>query len=469
MAETTNTQTAGFRTWPIPEGEVAATDFTVSLDGSPIFVFGAPVLHEIDKPEGSIWTHKMGCKHETTSFCQFDLLRTVRVTVRPVIAFKTAVVIPEPKNGVTVADGEVSFDLTEPTQMTVILDGKLTPVLHVFADPPSGPAPAADDPKVHYFGPGVHEISNLVLQDGETLYLAGGALLRGVIGPDEVGKKSERTGLVSYGGLIRAMKATNVTVCGRGMIDSSLIPHAGKSCVSFNGCKGVKIEGIVIRNSANWSVTILNSDEVEASWVKQVCGRLNSDGINPVSSRRVHIHDCFIRNRDDSIAVKAMNPLRPSFAILVERCRIWNDWGYALGITYETRSDIHGVIFRDCEVLHAQHWGLGIHVTDSGTMSDITFERIRLRNLQGKWIKLNVGSDMWGTDPERGNIRDITFTSITHVEDPAKEIELNGVDATHGVSRVVFSDMRIGARRITTLADLPIRKNAFVEDLTLRE
>ena len=50
-------------------------------------------------------------------------------------------------------------------------------------------------PGVRYFGPGVHEVGNLELEDGETLFLDGGAVLYGSVWA--IHKKNVR--IVGYG------------------------------------------------------------------------------------------------------------------------------------------------------------------------------------------------------------------------------------------------------------------------------
>ena len=90
--------------------------------------------------------------------------------------------------------------------------------------------------------------------------------------------------------------------------------------------------------------------------------------------------------------------------IVVRRCVIWNDRAYALGVTYETRCDVTNVLFADCDVIH----DLGIaslaaHVSDSGTVSSLRFENIRLEDVKHRAVRLWIGKDMWGHDSERGH------------------------------------------------------------------
>ena len=78
---------------------------------------------------------------------------------------------------------------------------------------------------------------------------------------------------------------------------------------------------------------------------------------------------------------RGWDPAREAARIAVEQCTVWNDWGYALGVSYETRAPIHSVSFRDCDILFVRHWALGIHVVDSATIRDVRFEDIRVEDL----------------------------------------------------------------------------------------
>lgn len=440
-------------TYPGPKDEPASKLYTVQAGGKDVFVYTARVREEIAKPPGSIWTHVHNGPTEWAAMAYFDFAGSVEVAVTPARPFKSVTILPS-SYGVqpTIAAGKISFTLDRPRQVTVLLDGSDREVLHLFANPLETDPPDKRDPNVIYFGPGAHETGPISLKSGQTVYVAGGAVVRGTISPEEKGNKSAKTGLVGYAPLLHAADAENVTVRGRGIIDGGLMPHAARSTISLDRCRNVRLEGIIIRNSPNWAVNIHGCESVQAVNVKQISGRLNSDGINPVSSRKVRIADCFIRNHDDSIAVKTTAPDAPAEDILVERCVLWNDWGYALGITYETRADIRRVTFRDCDVIHGTFAALGIHMVDSGTVSDVTFEDIRVDHARDKLIFLNIGKDMWATDKGCGHIKGVRFRNVRYVGPAAPPSQISGRDAEHLVEDVTFEDLRIGGKVVTDAA-----------------
>lgn len=468
-------------TWPVPAGEIASPDFTVEINGRPIFVYQAPVRAEILKNDG-LWTHLPDYDAERASFVIFDQTGSVRVRVKPAKPFTTAAIRPERLAiPVTVRDGVVEFTLEEPRKVTVLLDGDDRTALHLFAGQPESDPPSPADPNVLYYGPGVHETTGIELKSGQTLYLAGGAILRLKTQPGETGTYSEKWKVKFFKGKgIVVQGAEQVTVRGRGIIDASLVPHPGFNTIRLDQASRVRIEGVTLRNAANWNVIIGNSDDVEVRDLRILSGRLNTDGINTVNSRKVRVLDCFVRNHDDSIVVKTTSPDSVAEEIWVEDCVIWNDWGYALGVSYETRAPIRNVTFRNNDIIQSNHWCLGVYLSDSATVENIRFENTHLSDLakarpassslvdQPMLIRLAIAQDVWGHDAERGRIRNVVIDGVTlHGSSPLSS-SLEGADAGHDIRGVTLRDIHFaGQEPMTREGDLNLRVNSFVSDLTL--
>ncbi|HPD15623.1 MAG TPA: glycosyl hydrolase family 28 protein [Planctomycetota bacterium] len=459
--------TAGetLRIYPAPQGEPASADYQVLVNSQPVFVYQAKVRQEIAKPPGSIWTHDVGCKAEVASLAYFDFEGVVQVAVTPARPFKSATVHPLSFGIEPAIDGQtIRFALDRPRKLTILLDGSDRQALHLFANAMETDAPKPGDPNVLYFGPGVHKVGSTRLKTGQQVYIAGGAVVRGQILPDEQPQLSKRTGLKHYSGATLHLDGvSNVRIRGRGILDGGDMPHAARSLILVANSKDVTVEGIILRDSPNWNVCIANSERVVARDLKLVSGRLNSDGINPVNSRKVEIRDCFIRNHDDSIAVKATRPEGECADILAEGCIIWNDWGYALGVTYETRAPIHDVTFRNCDVLTALFAPLGVYMVDSATVSNIAFEDIRVEATRDKLLRIAIGHDMWATDTKRGHIRSIRFTDVQFTGKGAPASEIKGFDAEHLVEDVTFTRLRIGGKAITSAAEGRFTLNAHTK------
>jgi len=395
--------------------------------GVQLFVYQAPVRAEI-LSTGGLASHKPDYAAERASFVIFDMSAPVTVRVVPGRPFKTAALRPERAGIATrVEGGAVEFTLDRPRKMTLLLDGDTRSALHLFAGEPEKDIPAADDPNVLYFGPGVHETTGIALKSGQTLYLAGGAVLKAKLKPGDTGTYSEEWKVVFHHGSVLGLNnVKGVRICGRGIIDAGGIPHPGWNMLWLGGARHVQVDGITLRNAANWNFMIGHSEEIEVRDVRIVSGRLNSDGINSVNSRQVRIRDCFVRNHDDSIVVKTTATNAPAEAITVEGCTVWSDWGYALGVTYETRSPVRNILFR-------------------GT----------------------ILKDCWGKDPERGLVRNVVVDGVTLYGKALLPSELNGADVKHDVRGVKFCNIRLaGQPPVSDVTGLALKTNAFVSEVT---
>ena len=440
-------------------------------------VYLAPVRHTIDTGT-RLWSHRVGGPAESASFAAFDFDRPVTVTVRPTRAFSTATLLPSSAHVTPrVREGLITFTLERPRHVTLLLDGSNVHPLHLFCSPPETDIPDSHDPQVVYLGPGVHLIDTLELHSNQTLYLAPGAVLRGQLTPQDKGTYSEKWQVTFHGPLLHAKGASNITIRGRGIIDSSLLPHPARTALLLDGCSNVLIDGPIFLNSSNWSIDIRNSHHVEVQNVKQISGRLNSDGIDSVSSHHVHIHDCFVRNRDDSIVVKTTLPGIPAHDIRVERCTIWTDWGYSLGVSYETRThlrcDLHRLRHHSSRPLGPGHPPLRLstrlpHYVRQHPHPPTPHGRPAACS-RAQFISLLIQPDIWGTDNAPGQIRDITFTDITATTADGQGLlsTVHGFDATHRVENVTLRNLTLNGQPLRTLDPARFDLNAHTADIRI--
>lgn len=454
---------------PGAPGEKASEIAGVFVNGKEAFVHHALVMAEIEKHKDKLWSHKHPAAGERAAFTIFDFEGgQVEVKVQLAKPCKSAAVHPLSAGiRATVSGDVVTFTLDKPRKVTLRVDGQWTDAIHFFCSKPEKDAPKQGDPNVVYFGPGVHRIRSLKLKSDETLYLAPGALVMAELAPDEPMKYSERLKLsVPIGGwLVEAQNAKNIRVRGRGILDASAIPHVGKPSIRFTNCQNVSVEGITITDSSNWNVTFTNCEDASATDVKIISARLNSDGINCVGSRRVRIRDCFVRNRDDTFAVKTMNPAQTAEDIVVEDCVIWNDWGFAVGVTYETRAAIRDITWRNIDVLHCEHWAMGVHVVDSATIENIRFENIRVEHANAAIFRADVTSNMWGTDPERGHIRNVTVENVSFTGPNPPGSIIGGADAQHRVENLTFRKLTVNGKAVTKPDDAGFKINEHTANI----
>lgn len=442
-------------TYPAPDSARRAADFSLTVNGQPVFVYDNAVsAMAIFSFAGSVMV-------EITS--THDLRW---VDIRP----KQAAI------AMTVTPTKITFRLDKPGQFSIERNGEHSRPLYLFASPLEKDVPQPDAANVRYFAPGkIYDVGTLTLKSNETLYIAGGAIVRGNI---------------------EATDVKNIKIRGRGILDASALNNG--RLVRLWRCQNVEVEGITILNSPGWTLVLLDCDDVTVRDHKQVSWRNGSDGIDLVSTSKVRIRDCFLRNNDDNVVIKSysINPKnyysqpgqgRDVTDIVVERCVLWNmPWGNALEIGFELRcKTVDNITFRDCDLIHVERGAaLSIHNGDQATVENITYDDIRVEDAPHKLIDLAVFWSQYSTDrpatneertrqymqgawdgvlrvppgqeathaPHRGHIRNILFRNVTVTDGQFPYSVLYGYDAQHQVENVRFENLRILGKPIRSAA-----------------
>ena len=451
-------------TYPVPQDANLANDYKVQVNGRDVFVFNNPVA----------------------AIAAFDFEGEVEVAITPACDVKWADIRPKSTHiRHTTKDNTIRFKLTEPCNLSIELNGEiLRHPLFLFANPLEKNPPKKGDEGVIYFEAGkVHTPGIIDVNNGQTVYIAGGAVVECAIFADA--KK-------------------NIKIRGRGILDGTRLREIrGDRRIRFvhlQNCKDVEIEGIILSNSTTWQIAPYNCDNVTITNVKIVSDNGSDDGIDIVSSRDVTIRRCFIHTKDDCIVIKAWGDRRgyprsgqrisgpPVKNILVEECVFWNSaWGNALEIGFELRTDsVSDITFRNCDVIHCEDGAtFSIHNGDFATVSNIRFENIRIedsrqklfdvaiflsqyshdrpgdrtetrkRYLHGAWdgvLRVEPG-EMAEFAKGRGHIKDICFKDIHIIDGLFPFSVFCGYNENHLVENVTIDGMYVHGKRITNAED----------------
>ena len=287
----------------------------------------------------------------------------------------------------TDANGVITIRVNGAAQFTVEPYGR-SHALHVFIDPISQYDVDQKDDAVLYFGAGEHDVGNLYLKSGQTLFIDEGAVVYATI---------------------FALHAENIKILGRGILDNSknvetilygtnvegndtAVKNAKREhAVNFVCCKNVLIDGITIRDSLLYNVECISCENVHVNNIKIIgCWRFNSDGVHFSNCTNGSLTNSFLRTFDDSICVRGfanyeydrfLNDEKEedlSFVcqdILIKNCVVWNDWGKNLQVGTETLSrEIKNVRFEDCKLIHTTGNTVTIWLVDDAKIHDIVFK-----------------------------------------------------------------------------------------------
>jgi len=436
--------TAKLVVYPGPPEETASPDYTVTVNGEPVFCYASYRFNK-ERPERIV--NGKGMKDREVSpisFAYFDFEGEVTVSITAARDFPEVVIRPLSLRVEPEAEGNViRFTLTEPGNFIVEPYGLDRPI-HIFANPLETNAPYPDDSSVRYFPPGIHYIDPLSLSDDETVYIAGGAIVYANIQDEDL---SEWDDMLFQKATFNATGKSRIKVTGRGIIcgRDSLERGRRHKLLEFAKCENVEVDGVILRESSGWSFAVYESEGVRIDNVRIVGHYINNDGIDICSSRRVRVENCFCHNADDSFLIKAHDA--PVDDVVFRNCIAWNDVATSFGIVCETAHPVTNVVFRDCTVVHSTFpcWipdaggVLAVWNDYGGDVRDIRYENIVIEDsCAGKQIiKLNITNVHGMNDSRQGSIRDVSFRNIDvlHTKDeriaflsPFEEGAISGIE-----------------------------------------
>lgn len=199
--------------------------------------------------------------------------------------------------------------------------------------------------------------------------------------------------------------ARNVTLTGGGTLDAGGTPFWHEHCgnwwcpkwssatpknpyawrpfmLRIDHSSDVTVDSLRFESTAFWCIVPVHSSRVEISNVTVYArddhdgNTPNTDGVEPMWSTNVYIHDCIIDNGDDCVTIKS-----GSSNVLVERLDCTHSHGITIGSVWY--DDVTNVTYRDVD-LHGTGVGPRIKGRRQGnaTISDINFQNIRLDDVQ---------------------------------------------------------------------------------------
>jgi hypothetical protein len=319
-------------------------------------------------------------------------------------------------------------------------DWKTHPLL-LFGDELEHAVPVAGTTNVVFFAPGVHEAGKIALSSSQTLYLAGGAYVKGWIEERDL---------------------HNVTVRGRGILSAENRPAdrrggLNKQTLYLDGeGSGLCVEGITFIQSKGFSCTLRGSSNVVrnckivGNWVPTTDGFVMDDhGL---------IEDCFIKADDDAIKLYGSHGV-------ARRCVIWqmeNGGVFQLGWTSQNAV---GCRVEDMDIIRTE-WtttdrdarGIIASVGLGGAGGQHLFENIRVERGGGRLLSLNLKQGSTATCTHIV-IRNFLVDNWSPVEG-----QINGA----GFSGITLENFRLNGEWITDAEQLPIKLLNGAAPVTVR-
>ena len=407
-------------TYEAPEGAEAAPEYMVEVNGQPVFVYNT----------------------RPAALSYFSFEGRVDVTVTFLSPVQSYDIRPESRNiEASLERNRIHFSLDRPENLSIEINKNIKRPLFLFASPLETEIPDRTAKDVLFFEAGkIHYPGEVLIKSGQTAYIEGGAIVLGHFMTDQ-GK--------------------NIRIMGRGILDNSRYTKGEHRPIEINECEHVLIEGIILTESRHWSCGTYASKHVSYNNVRIVSDNDWDDGIDIVGSQDVLVNNCFIRTKDDCIAIKAgvdyFSKFNTGFnteKICIQNSVMWNGiWGNALEIGFETRSDtIRDVVFKDCDLIHVEgpEGTFTIHNGDRAVVKNVLYEDIRVEDTRGWLIDFKILESRYSKDKQRGKIEDIRFKNISVGGEHFPYSQLQGFDDVFNIRNVILEDFYIHGERINS-------------------
>ena len=429
-------------TYPAPAGAKLNDAFTVEVRQSgdtqwmPLDVYAV----KVDKTEGA----KHIAMPVSMAYFDFDGKVDVRVTSNQ-IPVKEARVRPVSYSIPVETEGNTfTFSLDTPRNLTVEVNGEIFNNLQLFANPLDSNRPSEKelrklrkDRKYHYYGPGYHKIGTLSIGSGETLYVAGGAVLEGYVHIDH---------------------AADVKVCGRGMI----YPESRGEGIMITNSRRVEVEGLFTTQCP-----VGASDSVKIENVKVMSWYGWGDGFNVFASSNVSYRHIFARTSDDCTTIYATRKGYNGGVsnILTEDAVLWADVAHPFmiglhGSAAELGTDapadtITDIVYRDIDVVdmhenQIDYQGVfAILAGDNNIVKNITFDNIRIENFRkGRLIDIRIPWNRKYCAAPGQCIENVLFKDIYYNGDRSELSLMIGYDENRKIKGVTFDNLVINGEHI---------------------
>ena len=424
-------------TYKAPADAEAAPEFELEVNGQKIFVYNTRIA--------------------AFAYFSFEGKVNVKVTfLSPVYNFD---IRPKSKNIIAELNrNQIHFTLENPVNISVEINKNIKRPLFIFASPLETDVPDKTNENVIFFEAGkIHYPGEVMIKSNQTVYIEGGAIVRGNFMTD---------------------KGKNIKIMGRGILDNSRYLKGEHRPIEINQCENVLIEGIIMTECRHWSCASTASNKVTYNNLKIVSENDWDDGIDIVGSTNVLVNNCFIRTKDDCIAIKSGVNYFTKFNssinvnnVTIQNSVMWNGvWGNALEIGFETRSDtIQNISFKNCDLIHVEgpEGTFTIHNGDRAVVKNVLYEDIRVEDSRGWLIDFKILESQYSKDKQRGKIENIHFKNITVEGDIFPYSQLLGFDETHRISGVTLENFVIHGTRVNSTYNGMIATN-YANDITFK-
>jgi hypothetical protein len=375
----------------------------------------------------------------------------------------------------------VEFDPPAPNNKSraenVVVDALL-----VFVDPaasiplPDEPSSVSlSQPPARYYGPGVHNVGCVNLEQKEAVFVAGGAYV--------------------VGGFQTDAGTNDVSISGSGVITAQGLANkgcgAGQGLISFCGGEGLSLEGVTVVDNPTGKYHV----GFNTYWESRGGGQCNIDpkpGRGPrvanikvmgwqwsapgiIPGRRASVVNSFFRVNDDTLVDFMSHQY-------YEGNTLWQlDNGWPVQIQWNTKdrferalnNGVQNVTLKDTTVVHVEQISNNAYGGDyrsvigawqgiASTITGVTIDGLRVEG--GVWVALFmfcVRPSPFSIPPNKccgsGSLKNISLSNFDIQYKGFMHSTIAGNMTDHGrIDGVFFKGLTLAGKRVTKAADIPL-------------
>ena len=395
----------------------------------------------------------------TMEYVMFSVQGHTEITVKSEIEVNDVLIRPKSAGIVhSIKDGKIHILIDRPAFFSVEINGKYENNLMIFAHGREYKKPDSVENLIVLSRGEKYDGTLSVHDDNTVIYLEEGAVLTGNI---------------------RAEGCENLTIFGLGRVCMEKYTYEMRKdfarSIDIICCRNVKIDGIIIDDSNDWSMRINGCEDVDIKNVKIFGCRGNSDGIDVCGSRNVTVSDIFTRVWDDSFVVKALGTGN-SENIVFKNSVLWNDFARPIEVGVELRADsVRNIRFENIDIIHSVtgYPIMGIHHGDHARVEDIVFKNIRIEDAPGAQLfDVRIAESVWNRDKQMGDIRNVTFSDIEYIGDSdggtlLSNSRIEGFSREHDIQNVKFYNISVKGRAVCTAEELGLDIYDYAENISV--
>ena len=281
------------------------------------------------------------------------------------------------------------------------------------------------------FPPGEYQAGTIYLKDNVTLFLDPGAILYASTDTSlfPLNKHEFMSRRNNIPALIHAEGRQNIgirgggTIHGQGHLEPYHIswkdqgaPIKRPKVIHFVSCSEISIDGVTLRNSPHWMMSLLDCENIRISnvFISNRRSSVNNDGIDLDCCRNAVISNCIINSEDDAIVLKSTSN-RVTENVAVTNC-VLSSHCNAFKLGTETNAGFRNISFSNSVIFDTYLTGIALEIVDGGEIDGISISNISMRNVNNPlFLKLGNRAKKYRKDipkPGIGSIKNIMISNV---------------------------------------------------------